>query len=487
MTLEEVLEKYEPVIGLEIHAQVLTKSKAYSSDPNEFGSTPNTNVSPISLGHPGTLPRLNSKVIENAVKLGIACQCDITREMHFDRKNYFYADLPKGYQITQDKTPICRNGFVTIKDAKGNDKHIELTRIHMEEDSGKSIHDQDPFNTLIDLNRAGVPLVEIVTEPVIKDALEAYNYLAEVRKLVRYLDICDGNMEEGSLRCDVNVSIMLKGSKEFGQRVEVKNMNSLRNVQRAIEFEIVRHAELIEKGEPIFQETRNFDATTNATVGMRKKEDAHDYRYFPEPDLGALKIEQSYIDQIKAGLPPLPSELLKKYTSELGLSEYDAMNILDSKEIAMYFEKMISQTKHYKSAANWLMGSIKSYLNQHAVEIEHFPLSPSKIIALVDLIESGKVNNSLASQKIFPAMLETPESTPEQIAEKNGWIVQSDSNELEEIVKSIFENNPDETARFKAGEKKLTGFFMGLIMRETKGSADPKTTSQAINKVIQSF
>ncbi|MFT7158120.1 MAG: aspartyl-tRNA(Asn)/glutamyl-tRNA(Gln) amidotransferase subunit B [Parvicella sp.] len=487
MTLEEVLEKYEPVIGLEIHAQVLTKSKAYSSDPNEFGSTPNTNVSPISLGHPGTLPRLNSKVIENAVKLGIACQCDITREMHFDRKNYFYADLPKGYQITQDKTPICRNGFVTIKDAKGNDKRIELTRIHMEEDSGKSIHDQDPFNTLIDLNRAGVPLVEIVTEPVIKDALEAYNYLAEVRKLVRYLDICDGNMEEGSLRCDVNVSIMLKGSKEFGQRVEVKNMNSLRNVQRAIEFEIVRHAELIEKGKPIFQETRNFDATSNATVGMRKKEDAHDYRYFPEPDLGALKIEQSYIDQIKAGLPPLPSELLKKYTSELGLSEYDAMNILDSKEIAMYFEEMISQTKHYKSAANWLMGSIKSYLNQHAVEIEHFPLSPSKIIALVDLIESGKVNNSLASQKIFPAMLETPESTPEQIAEKNGWIVQSDSNELEEIVKSIFENNPDETARFKAGEKKLTGFFMGLIMRETKGSADPKTTSQAINKVIQSF
>jgi aspartyl-tRNA(Asn)/glutamyl-tRNA(Gln) amidotransferase subunit B len=280
---------------------------------------------------------------------------------------------------------------------------------------------------------------------------------------------------------------MLKGSKEFGQRVEVKNMNSLRNVQRAIEFEIVRHAELIEKGKPIFQETRNFDATSNATVGMRKKEDAHDYRYFPEPDLGALKIEQSYIDQIKAGLPPLPSELLKKYTSELGLSEYDAMNILDSKEIAMYFEEMISQTKHYKSAANWLMGSIKSYLNQHAVEIEHFPLSPSKIIALVDLIESGKVNNSLASQKIFPAMLETPESTPEQIAEKNGWIVQSDSNELEEIVKSIFENNPDETARFKAGEKKLTGFFMGLIMRETKGSADPKTTSQAINKVIQSF
>jgi aspartyl-tRNA(Asn)/glutamyl-tRNA(Gln) amidotransferase subunit B len=487
MTLEEVLEKYEPVIGLEIHAQVLTKSKAYSSDPNEFGSTPNTNVSPISLGHPGTLPRLNSKVIENAVKLGIACQCDITRDMHFDRKNYFYADLPKGYQITQDKTPICRNGFVAIKDAKGNEKNIELTRIHMEEDSGKSIHDQDPFNTLIDLNRAGVPLVEIVTEPVIKDAVEAYNYLAEVRKLVRYLDICDGNMEEGSLRCDVNVSIMPRGSKEFGQRVEVKNMNSLRNVQRAIEFEIVRHAELIENGEPIFQETRNFDATINGTVGMRKKEDAHDYRYFPEPDLGALKIEQSYIDQIKENLPALPSELLKKYTTQLGLSEYDALNIIDSREIAMYFEEMISQTKHYKSAANWLMGSIKSYLNQNAVEIEHFPLSPNKIIALIDLIESGKVNNSLATQKIFPAMLENPENTPEQIAEKNGWIVQSNSNELEEVVKTIFENNPDETARFKAGEKKLTGFFMGLIMRETKGSADPKTTTQAINKVIQSF
>ncbi|MCT4581391.1 MAG: Asp-tRNA(Asn)/Glu-tRNA(Gln) amidotransferase subunit GatB [Flavobacteriales bacterium] len=485
MELKEVLERYEPVIGLEIHAQLNTKSKAYSNDINEFGAIPNTNISPTSLGHPGTLPVFNENTLKYAVRLGLACHSNITRDMHFDRKNYFYADLPKGYQITQDKTPICRGGAIMIKGDDGNEKAIELTRIHMEEDSGKSTHDMDPFDTLIDLNRAGVPLVEIVTEPVIKSANEAYNYLTEVRKLLRYLEICDGNMEEGSMRCDVNISIMPRGSKQFGQRVEVKNMNSMRNVAKAIEFEIVRHAELIEKGEPIVQETRNYDATSNSTVGMRKKEDAHDYRYFPEPDLTPLHVTQAYIDQQKEALPPLPNDLFKKYQKELGLSEYDATNLTENKGIALYFEDLIQKTSNYKSAANWMMGSIKSYLNQNALTIASFPISVDKIAALINIIDEGKISNSVASQKVFPKLLETPNISPLTIAKENNWITQSDSNTLEDIVLTIFKENPAETERFKNGEKKLTGFFMGKIMKATKGAADPKTTNQILNQVIQ--
>ncbi len=485
MELKEVLEKYEPVIGLEIHAQLNTKSKAYSNDINEFGAVPNTNVSPTSLGHPGTLPVFNENTLKYAVRLGLACHSNITRDMHFDRKNYFYADLPKGYQITQDKTPICRGGSIMIKGDNGNEKAIELTRIHMEEDSGKSTHDMDPFDTLIDLNRAGVPLVEIVTEPVIKSANEAYNYLTEVRKLLRYLEICDGNMEEGSMRCDVNISIMRKGSKTFGQRVEIKNMNSMRNVAKAIEFEIVRHAELIEQGAPIEQETRNYDATSNSTIGMRKKEDAHDYRYFPEPDLTPLHVTQAYIDEQEKALPPLPNDLLKKYQKELGLSEYDASNLTENKGIALYFEELIKNTKNYKAAANWVMGSIKSYLNQKALTIDAFPVSVDKIAALINIIDEGKISNSVATQKVFPKLLETPNSSPLSIAEENNWITQSDSNALEDIVLTIFKDNPAETERFKNGEKKLTGFFMGKIMQATKGAADPKTTNQILNQVIQ--
>jgi aspartyl-tRNA(Asn)/glutamyl-tRNA(Gln) amidotransferase subunit B len=487
MTLEEVLSKYTPVIGLEVHAQLSTQSKAYSADPNEFGATPNSNVSPISLGHPGTLPRLNKEVINSAIKLGLACQCDITRVMHFDRKNYFYADLPKGYQITQDKTPVCRGGRVLIKDVDGNEKEIELTRIHMEEDSGKSMHDQDPFDTLIDLNRAGVPLLEMVTEPVIKNSTEAYNYLTEVRKLLRYLNVCDGNMEEGSMRCDVNISIMPKGTTEFGKRCEVKNLNSIRNVQRAIDSEIIRHAEIIEAGGEVDVETRNFDAVTGKTTGLRSKEAAHDYRYFPEPDLGGITITQDYIDRIEELLPALPNDLYKKYINEMGLSDYDATNIVDSKSIALYYEEITAHTKHYKSAANWLMGSVKSYLNQNAVEMEAFPIPAKNIALLVNLIDEGKINNNIASQKVFPAMLEAPEKTPEEIATENNWIVQDNSDELESIIKGIFESNPSETGRFKGGEKKLTGFFMGLVMRETKGTADPKTTAQLLNKIVNTL
>ena len=487
MELTEALTKYDPVIGIEIHAQLNTNSKAFSSDRNEYGSLPNSNISPVSLGHPGTLPRFNKKVIDYAVKMGLACKSDIIKEMHFDRKNYFYADLPKGYQITQDKTPICRGGKIIVKDENDLEKEILLTRIHMEEDSGKSLHDLDPFNSLIDLNRAGVPLIEIVTEPVIKSSTEAYNYVSEIRKLLRYLDICDGNMEEGSMRCDVNISIMPKGSKKFGQRVEVKNLNSIRNVYRSIEYEIIRHAILLDKADKIDSETRTFDAAKGITIGMRKKEAAHEDRYFPEPDLTPILLSEKYIDDLNRSMPPLPNELYKKYHHELQLSAYDAANITEQKEIALYFEELISLTKNYKAAANWIMGGIKSYLNQTATTIDQFPISPENIARLIELIDQDKISNTLASQKVFPEMLKSPELSPLEIADKNGWISKNDSDELKSIVLIIFKDNPEETKRFKNGEKKLTGFFMGKIMKATKGTADPKTSSILINKLIQSI
>ena len=487
MDLKEVLNKYELVVGIEIHAQLNTESKAYCSDKNEFGQVPNTLISPISLGHPGTLPMFNEKVLEHAVKLGIACKCNITKMMHFDRKNYFYADLPKGYQITQDQTPICRGGHIDVKLKNGEEKSIELTRIHMEEDSGKSIHDLDPFNTLIDLNRAGVPLLEIVTEPVIKSSEEAYQYVSEIRKLLRYLDICDGNMEEGSMRCDVNISIMLKGSKEFGQRVEIKNLNSIRNVQRSIDYEIIRHAELLEKNIKIDPETRTFDAPSGSTKAMRTKEAAHDYRYFPEPDLNPISLSNEFIDKMKSKMPELPNELFKKYTSKLGLSDYDANNLTEHKEIANYFEKVIEHTTNYKSATNWIMGSIKSILNQQAISINEFQIPAKHISELIKMIDENKISHSLANQKLFDEMMTHPTIDPLSLAKKNNWISKEDEGELEEIIKNIFIKNPSETERFKSGERKLTGFFMGQIMKATKGTANPKTVAQLINQIIKEF
>jgi aspartyl-tRNA(Asn)/glutamyl-tRNA(Gln) amidotransferase subunit B len=334
-----VYNKYEFVIGLEVHIQLLTQSKMYSNDSAEYGGLPNTHVSVITLGHPGTLPKVNKKAIEFAVKLGLAVEGKLRYENQFARKNYFYADLPKGYQITQDKTPFCNGGHITIKLKDGTEKNINLTRIHMEEDAGKSMHDQDPTDTLVDLNRAGVPLLEIVSEPEICNGDEAYAYLTEVRKLVRYLDICDGNMEEGSMRCDANVSVRIKGAKEFGKKVEVKNMNSIRNVQRAIDYEFTRQIDLIEAGKEIAVETRSFNATDGSTFSLRSKEAANDYRYFPEPDLQPVYITEKYINEVRATLPELPNALHKRYVKEFSLSEYDAAVLTDSKEIAFYFNE----------------------------------------------------------------------------------------------------------------------------------------------------
>ena len=481
----EIREKYEVVIGLEVHAQMLTKTKAYSNDINEFGAIPNTNISVISLGHPGTLPMMNKKTVEYAIKLGLACGCTIARDQYFARKNYFYPDLPKGYQITQDKTPICTGGAVIIKTEDGKEKSIGLTRIHMEEDAGKSIHDVDVYDTLVDLNRAGVPLVEIVSEPDIRSSQEAYNYLTEVRKLVRYLDICDGNMEEGSLRCDANVSVRLINAPEFGTKVEVKNMNSIRNVQRAIEFEIIRQIEAVEKGETLTQETRSFDALKGITISMRTKEAANDYRYFPEPDLQPLFVDQKQIDCIKAEMPALPRELFIKYTKELGLSEYDAYILTDTKSIALYFEELIKTTTNYKSAANWVMGDIKSYLNQNGLEIEQFPISANQMAELIKLIDSGKVSSSAASQKIFPELLNNPEKNPLNIAEELNVIQESDENSILNYIHEVIKQNPIEVERYKNGEKQLTGFLMGQLMKISQGKADPKASNQLMREELE--
>jgi aspartyl-tRNA(Asn)/glutamyl-tRNA(Gln) amidotransferase subunit B len=488
-------DKYEPVIGLEVHIQLLTKSKAFASDSTQFGDIPNSNVSVITLGHPGTLPKANERIVEFAVRLGIACNCNITRENQYARKNYFYPDLPKGYQITQDKNPICTGGYITIKHrypalsheglGKGDaEKCIKLTRIHWEEDAGKSIHDQDPFNTLIDLNRAGIPLLEMVSEPEIHSGEEAGKFLTEVRKLVRYLDICDGNMEEGSLRCDANISVRLKAATELGKRTEVKNMNSINNVQKAIEYEIKRQIDLLESGQSPEQETRSFEASTGTTFSLRSKEFAHDYRYFPEPDLQPVLVEQSYIDEIKRALPPLPDQLFKKYTGLFGLTDPDAGVLTDTKEIALYFEAVVIHTENYKQAANWIIGPVKSYLNENGVEINQFPVSSEKLAQLIKIVEEGKISNSIAVQRIFPLLIKNPDRSPLSIAEETGLVQESNPDSLKEFARQAIAKYPDKVIEYKNGKNGLIGLFMGEVMRLSNGKADPKIANQLVKKML---
>lgn len=478
-----VYDKYEVVIGLECHIQLLTKTKMYSNDIAEYGAMPNTNVSVISLGHPGTLPMVNKRAIEFAVKLGLATHSQIREENQFARKNYFYADLPKGYQVTQDKTPICNGGYINYK-LKDEDKRVNLTRIHMEEDAGKSMHDVDPFSTLIDLNRAGTPLLEIVTEPDLRSGEEAYAYLNEVRKLVRYLEICDGNMEEGSLRCDANISVRIIGAPEFGKKVEVKNMNSFRNVQRAIDFEIKRQIDLIEKGENIAVETRSFDAVNGSTFSLRSKENANDYRYFPEPDIQPVYVTKSYIETIKSNLPVLPAQLFERYTKEYGLSEYDAFQLTELKEIAFYYNELVNHTKNYKSAANWVMGTIRSYLNESAITIHQFELMPSKIAEIIQLIDDGKVSNTAATTKLFPELMSNPNGNAEEMAKKLDLIQNSNSDELQSYIDGVLDKFPDKVNEYKGGKVGLLGLFVGEVMKASKGKADPKLLNQLVKQTL---
>ncbi len=481
---DTIYDKYEAVIGLEVHIQLLTKSKMYCADAAEYGALPNTLISPISLGYPGTLPKVNHAAIEMAIKLGLALGCKIRAFNGFARKNYFYADLPKGYQITQDKTPICTEGQIEIKAKTNPEKVIQLTRIHLEEDAGKSLHDIDAVDTLVDLNRAGTPLCEIVTEPDFRNADEAYAFLTEIRKLVRYLDVCDGNMEEGSMRCDANVSVRLKNAAQFGRKVEVKNMNSIRNVQRAIDFEIQRQIDLIEAGEIIAQETRSFDAVAGLTFSLRSKEDANDYRYFPEPDLQPVLVTDTMIADIQAQMPELPSALYKKYMHTFGLSEYDASVLTETKDIALYFNALTEKTKNYKSAANWVMGDIKSFLNERALDITDFPIQVEKIAELIALIDAGSISHSAAKQKVFPALIAAPHSSILDLATTLNVIQESNSDALQSLVDEAIAKYPEKVLEYKNGKVNLVALFMGEVMKLSKGKADPKIASALVKSTL---
>tara|TARA_Y100000589_G_scaffold57098_2_gene47365 strand:+ start:9083 stop:10531 length:1449 start_codon:yes stop_codon:yes gene_type:complete len=471
--------KYEAVIGLEIHTQLKTKTKAYSGDEYIFGAKPNTKTSIITLGHPGTLPRSNKKVVEYAVKFGLAIGGKIRKINQYARKNYFYPDLPKGYQITQDTTPICNGGNIMIKDKNGKKKKINITRLHMEEDAGKNIHDIDPFNSLVDLNRAGVPLIELVTEPEISTADEAYQFVSEVRKLVKYLDISNGNMEEGSLRCDANISIRKKGDIKFGTKVEIKNMNSINNIKRAINFEIKRQTDLLINNQKIKHETRSYDAVSNITISMRHKEKANDYRYFPEPDLLPIKISKEDIERIKKNLPPLPNELQNKFLNNFKLNEYDTNVLIEDKNIALYFNELCEYTNNYKQAANFINGTVKSYLNENAISIKKLNINPKRISTIINLISNGKISNSIASNKIFPKMLKDTK-TANEIAIENNWIKENDTDIIHNYIQEAISKYPEKKVEYQNGKKGLLGLFMGEVMKLSKGKADPKLANKLL-------
>lgn len=481
---KSIREKYTVVIGLEVHAQLLTKTKIYAGDAAEYGGEPNTHVSVISLAHPGTLPKLNKRVAEYAMKMGLACHSEISRLQIFDRKNYFYPDLPKGYQITQDRTPICVGGYVTINTKTGGERNISLNRIHIEEDAGKSIHLDEETDTLVDFNRAGVPLIEIVTNPTIRSSEEAYAFLTEIRKLVRYLEICDGNMEEGSLRCDANISVMLNDAKEFGKKVEVKNMNSVRNVQRAIDREVIRQIEELEKGNAILSETRTFDANTGLTHSMRTKEELNDYRYFPDPDLSPLVVSEEWLGAIAKAMPALPHQLYKKFIDTYELSEYDALVLTDSKDVAVYFEAVCKLTKNYKAASNWIMGPVKSYLNEAAISADQLPIAPLRIAELISIIDEGKINFSIASKNLFPELVKNPEVTALELAQKLSLIQDSNEGSILPIVEQIIKEFPLKVEEYKNGKKAILTMFMGEVMKRSKGKADPKIATALLLKKL---
>jgi aspartyl-tRNA(Asn)/glutamyl-tRNA(Gln) amidotransferase subunit B len=472
-------DKYEVVIGLEVHVQLQTNSKLFCGDSTSFGADPNTHISPITLAHPGTLPRMNKRAIEFAIKLGLALHCEIEQKNYFARKNYFYPDLPKGYQISQHTTPICKNGFVKIK-VNDEQRNIQLNRIHLEEDAGKSLHDVDENFTAIDLNRAGVPLLEIVSEPDLHSSDEAFAYITELRRLVRWLEICDGNMEEGSMRCDANISIRLKGEKKLGTRVEVKNLNSIRNVKKAIDLEVIRLIDIVESGAAIVQETRSFDADNNTTFSLRSKEDADDYRYFADPDLTPFHITDQFLQEVKDSLPPLPEALEIKYKEVFQLPAYDAQVICSDKAQVNYFEEIIKHTTNYKAAVNWLMGPIKSYLNDHSIELEAFPLSPEKTASLIQLVSDGKVNFSIASTKILSALIQAPQKNPLEIVTELNLLQESNNDSVTSWVDEVINKMPDKVKEYRSGKKGLIGLFAGEVKKLSKGKAD----MNLVNKLL---
>ena len=472
--------EYEPVIGLEVHAQLLTKSKLFCGDSVAFGSEPNTQISEVSLAYPGTLPVLNKEAVHLAVKLGLALGCTVNRTSIFDRKNYFYPDLPKGYQISQNSVPACLGGAIPII-IDGIEKKIALNRIHIEEDAGKSIHDDADVYTKIDLNRAGTPLVEIVTEPVIASADEAFKCLAMIRKIVRYLNVCDGNMEEGSLRCDANISVRKKGDTKLGTKVEVKNLNSVRNVKRAISFEIERLTNILMAGEAVVQQTRNFDADSGTTSALRTKEEANDYRYFPDPDLAPVLISEEEISSIHNSLKPLPHQIEKELCEAYSVPAEAASIICDEPMLMDLFEVTKGFTNEYVAVANWLIGPVKSHLNEQGDNGKG--ISPKKIAALADLTAKGLVSFAMASSWVFPEVLKSDEAVT-AIAKRLNLIQVSDSGALNEWIDSVIANMPEKVSDYKKGKKNLIGLFAGEVKKLSKGKADMKAAISLITEKL---
>ncbi len=486
----EVLARYEAVIGLEVHCQLLTDSKIFAADANAFGGEPNTHVSVITLAHPGTLPKLNRKAIEYAVRIGLACHSTITRHNVFARKNYFYPDLPKGYQLSQDKGPICVGGGVpiTAKEPGNRDKTyvttILLDHIHLEEDAGKSIHDGTATTTRLDYNRAGTPLIEMVTEPCLRTADEAGQFLTEVRRLVRYLGICDGNMEEGSLRCDVNVSIRPRGATHLGTKVEVKNLNSIRNVTRAVDSEFRRQVALTETGGRIVQETRTFDAQTGLSQAMREKETQNDYRYFPDPDLAPVVISDAWLADIQTRMPMLPAERYRQFMTRYGLPDYDAALLTDASELADYYEAVCGQTTNYKAASNWIMGPVKGQLTEKTLQDRQFPVSAEQLAALITLIDTGAISQT-AAQQVFTLLIGQPNADPAKLATAHGLLQNRNTDALQTLVEDVLRAWPDKVTQYQKGRKNLLGMFVGEVMKKSKGSADPKLVNQLVTKKLE--
>lgn len=469
--------RYTPVIGLEVHIQLLTKSKIFAGDDTSFGAPPNTQVSPITLAHPGTLPRLNKKVVEMGIRMGLACHCTLSKHMMFDRKNYFYPDLPKGYQITQDHSPIGRGGFITITVGK-EEKKIPLNRIHLEEDAGKSIH-TGSGDTCIDLNRAGVPLIELVTEPALRSAEEAYAFLTEIRQMVRYLEICDGNMEEGSLRCDANVSIMPEGTTVFGKKVEIKNLNSIRYVQRAIAGEIKRQEAILNAGQEVTSDTRLYNAEKDSTASMRTKEELNDYRYFPDPDISPIEISEEWINSIAATQPVLARELKNKFKEKYQLPENDCHVLTETKEMAAFFEAVCWHTKNYKAVSNWLMGPVKNRMNESHDGIEQLKMAPAALAEMIELVETGKINFGMAAQHLLPALSDYKGSVAE-LAQKMNIVQEGNIGVMESVIDEIVREFPLKVEEYKKGKKAIVTMFMGETMKRMKGKIDPKAAHEMI-------
>ena len=478
---QELRDKYEVVIGLEVHAQLKTKSKIFAPDKNEFGQEPNSLTSPITLGMPGVLAVLNKECVNMGILTGLALNCEIPSRCKFDRKQYFYPDLPKGYQISQYDEPICVNGYLDI-----NGKRIGITRAHLEEDAGKLVHAgadglAGSSYSLVDLNRAGTPLLEIVSEPDMRSSEEARNYMEELRDIVRYIGVCDGNLEEGSMRCDANISIMPKGSKEFGTRAEIKNVNSFSALQRAIEYEIERQIEIVEEGGQVVQETRLWDDNSRETRSMRGKEDAHDYRYFPEPDLMPLEISREWVQRIKDSMPELPAQKRARYQG-LGLSEYDANVIVEQMGLALFFDKVLELGATPKIAVNFIMGEIAAYLKEDHIEITDTKLTPENLAELISLIEKGTISNNIGKQIIIEMMKDGTKASA--IVEKKGLSQITDEGAIKEIVQKIVDANPAQVQAYKNGKTNLLGFFVGQVMKETKGRANPKTVNELLREII---